>query len=108
MRKPELRNTSNGTPVTDFSCATTERWKSKTGEEKAETEWHKVVVWGRLAESVVKSINKGDLVYIEGKITYRPFVKDDVQTMVTEIEATNVLRMDSKAFRNSDEAKEQV
>ena len=102
MFKPELRRTQNDTPVTDFNLAMTERWKSKTGEDRQETTWVKVVCWGRLAESVSPVVDKGDLVYVEGKITTREYEKDGVKNRVTEIEANNVLKMDSSR-RGSDD-----
>ena len=95
-RTPVLRKTSNGTPVTDFSLATTSRWLTKDNEERTKTEWHKVVVWGRLAESVCQIAEKGDLVYVEGKITYREYEKDGIKRQITEIEGNQVLKMESK------------
>ena len=72
-----------------------EKWRTKTGEERSETTWAKIVCWGRLAESVVPIIEKGDLVYIEGKLSNRSYEKDGVTRQVTEIEAFNILKMDS-------------
>ena len=104
MFKPELRRTSNETPVTDFSLAMTERWKNKTGEDRQETTWVKVVCWGRLAESIVPIIEKGDLVLVEGKITSRDRKHDDGSIeKVIEIEANNVLKTnDSKRTSGSE------
>ena len=81
----------------------TERWKSaKTGEERQETTWVKVVCWGRLAESIVPITEKGDLMFVEGKITTREYTdKDGTERRITEIEANNVLKMDS-ARRDAD------
>ncbi len=95
MQKPELRHTQSDTPVTDFSVAMSERWRTKGGEEKSETTWAKIVCWGRLAEMIVPVIEKGDLVYIEGKLSNRTYEKDGVTRQVTEVEAFNVLKMDS-------------
>ena len=95
-RVPELRQTQNGTPVTDFSLATTKKWKTKEGEEKTETQWHKIVCWGRLAESVCKVVGKGDLVFVFGEISYREYEKDGDKRTITEIEGTQVLRMEKK------------
>ena len=105
MQKPELRHTQSEIPVTDFSIAMSEKWRTKAGEEKSETTWAKIVCWGRLAESIVPIIEKGDLVYVEGKLSNRSYEKDGVTRQVTEIEAFNVLKMDST--RNSAESNEE-
>lgn len=102
MQKPELRKTQSETPVTDFSVAMSEKWRTKAGEEKSETTWAKIVCWGRLAESVVPIIEKGDLVYIEGKLSNRSYEKDGVTRQVTEVEAFNVLKMDSSRGSQAD------
>lgn len=78
----------------------TEKWKSKTGEDRSETTWVKIVCWGRLAESITQIVDKGDLVFVEGKISTRSYEKDGVTRNVTEVEASNVLKMES-ARRNS-------
>ena len=102
MQKPELRQNKTETPVTDFSIAMSEKWRTKDGTEKSETTWAKIVCWGRLAESVVPIIEKGDLVYIEGKLSNRNYEKDGVSRQVTEVEAFNVLKMDSSRNSQSD------
>ena len=110
MFKPELRKTQNDTPVTDFSLAMTERWKSKVdGSERQETVWVKVVCWGRLAESIVPITERGDLMYVEGKITTREYEdKDGITRKVTEIEASNVLKMDSSRRNTEDSVVEEA
>ena len=105
MQKPELRHTQSEIPVTDFSVAMSEKWRTKSNEEKSETTWAKIVCWGRLAESIVPVIEKGDLVYVEGKLSNRTYEKDGVSRQVTEIEAFNVLKMDSSRS-NSDSAEQ--
>lgn len=87
--------------MTDFPIAMTKRWKSKTGEDRSETTWMKIVCWGRLAESISQIVEKGDLVYVEGEISVRKYEKDGQQFTVTEIEANNVLKMES-ARRNTE------
>lgn len=97
-RAPVLRNTTNGTCVCDFSIATTKKWTStKNGEVKTKTDWHKIVVWGKLAETVSKIINKGDLVLIDGELSYRTVVNEATNEtkIVAEIEAEKVLKMAS-------------
>lgn len=106
MQKPELRHTQSEIPVTDFSVAMSEKWRTKNNEERSETTWAKIVCWGRLAESIVPIIEKGDLVYVEGKLSNRSYEKDGVSRQVTEIEAFNVLKMDSSRSAESTEATE--
>ena len=70
--KPELRTASNGNMWTTMSLATSESWYDKATREKREkTEWHKVVVWGKLAEIASKFADKGSKVYLEGKLETR-------------------------------------
>lgn len=66
---PEVRYTQAGTAVTNFSVATTEKWKDKnTGELQERTEWHRCEVWGKSAEKAGEWLSKGNLVYVEGKL----------------------------------------
>jgi len=84
--------------------AMTERWKSKTGEERSETAWVKIVCWGRLAETVSNLLSKGDLVFVEGKITTREYTdKEGTRRFVTEVEANNVLKMESSRRSGEEE-----
>ncbi len=65
-RDPEVRYTTSGTPVANFSLATDEFWTDQSGERQRRTEWHRIVVWSRLAEICEKYLRKGSLIYIEG------------------------------------------
>jgi single-strand DNA-binding protein len=66
---PELRHTGSGTAVANFSVATTEKWKDKqTGEPQEETEWHRIVFYGRQAEVISEYMRKGRPIYVEGRI----------------------------------------
>jgi len=67
-RDPEVRYTSSGVPVANFSVATDESFKSRNGEQQQHTEWHRVVAWSKLAEICGEYLTKGKLVYIEGSI----------------------------------------
>ncbi|MGL1931522.1 MAG: single-stranded DNA-binding protein [Desulfotalea sp.] len=68
---PEIRHTQSGTQVTNFTVATTERWKGQDGQMQESTEWHRIVAWNRLAEICGEYLSKGSKVYIEGKIQTR-------------------------------------
>ncbi|NVM20974.1 MAG: single-stranded DNA-binding protein, partial [Desulfobacterales bacterium] len=65
---PDVRQTSNGSAVANFSLATTEKWTDKDGKKQSQTEWHRIVAWGRLAEICGEYLSKGGQVYIEGRI----------------------------------------
>ena len=68
---PEIRYTQGGDQVATFNLATTERWKGQDGQMQESTEWHRIVVWKRLAEICGEYLSKGSRVYIEGKIQTR-------------------------------------
>jgi single-strand DNA-binding protein len=67
-RDPESRYTANGTAVSNFSIASTERFTDKNGTKQEKTEWHKLVAWGRTAEIVGEYLKKGSRVALEGKL----------------------------------------
>jgi len=93
-RDPETRYTPSGQGVCNFSLATDETFKDRSGERQKRTEWHKVVLWGKLAEIAQQYLKKGMLVYIEGRIQTRQW--DDKTTgqkrTATDI-VGNVMRM---------------
>ena len=70
-REPEMRYTPSGRPVTNFSVATSRNWTTSDGERKVETEWFNVVAWGNLAEICKQYLNKGQQVYVEGRLQTR-------------------------------------
>jgi single-strand DNA-binding protein len=70
-RDPETRYTSGGQAVANFTLATDESYKSRSGERQKRTEWHRVVLWGKLAEITQQYLKKGMQVYIEGRIQSR-------------------------------------
>lgn len=101
---PELKYTQDGSPVANFSIATSERWKDKqTGEKVERTEWHRVVAWNRLAEICGEYLEKGKLVYIEGSIHTRGWVgDDDVKRYATDIKASVMKMMPGGGNGNSE------
>jgi single-strand DNA-binding protein len=70
-RDPEMRYTPSGRPVTSFSLSTPRSWTSADGERREETEWFNIVTWGNLAEICKQYLNKGQQVYIEGRLQTR-------------------------------------
>lgn len=68
-KDPEIRYTASGSAVANVSLATSESWKDKTtGEKQERTEWHRVVLFGRLAEVISQYVKKGDKLYVEGSL----------------------------------------
>ena len=86
-RDPEVRYTPNGSAVCNLNLATTRNWKNReTGERQEETEWHRVVLFDRLAEVAVEYLKKGRPVYIEGRLRTRKWTdKDGIEKYTTEI-----------------------
>ena len=81
---PEIRYTADGRPIANFSSATSESWKDKnSGEKREKTEWHRVVVFGKLAEICGEYLSKGRQVYIEGKLQTRKWQGQDGQDRYT-------------------------
>jgi len=90
-RDPELRYTPDGTPVCNFSIATSDKWTDKaTGERRERTEWHRIVAWRKLAEICGEYLAKGRQVYIEGKLQTRAWEKEGITRYTTEIIAADV------------------
>lgn len=78
-RDPELRYTPDGTPVCNFTLATTEQWSTKAGEKQEKTEWHRISLWGKIAEISAQYLKKGRQVYIEGSIRSREYTDKEGQ-----------------------------
>ena len=89
---PETRYMPSGSAVTNLSVATSESWKDKqTGEQTERTEWHKVVMFDRLAEIAAEYLRKGSQVYIEGKLQTRKWQdRDGNDRWTTEIRASEM------------------
>ena len=94
---PDVRYTQSNTAVANLSVATSERYKDSSGEWKENTEWHRVVAWGRLAEICQEYLKKGSQVYIEGPIQTRSWEdKEGQKRYTTEIKALTMTMLDSK------------
>jgi single-strand DNA-binding protein len=93
-RDPETRFTPGGQAVANFSLATDETFKDRNGERQKRTEWHRVVLWGKLAEIAQQYLKKGMLVYIEGRIQTRQWDdKNSGQKRTATDIVANVMRM---------------
>jgi len=94
---PETRYMQDGTCVCNIRIATTERFKDRSGERQERTEWHRVVLWGKLGEIAAQYLHKGSQVYIEGKIETRKWTnKDGVDVYTTEIRANEMKMLGGK------------
>lgn len=88
---PELKYTPTGSAVCNFSMATTEAWTDKTGQKQEKTEWHRIVVWGKLAELCNQYLSKGRQAFVEGRLQTRSWDdKEGQKKYTTEILANTV------------------
>ena len=97
-RDPESRTTTSGQGVVSFSVATSRRWKDQTsGEFKEASEFHNIVAWGKLAQTVGSYCHKGSKVYVEGRLQTRSWEgQDGKKNYRTEIVAESVIILDPK------------
>lgn len=96
-RDPELRSIPSGQSVANFSVATNRRWTSNEGEQQEETEFHDIVVWGKLAEIAEQILSKGNLVYIEGRLQTRSWeAQDGNKRQRTEIVGDNIINLERR------------
>ncbi len=90
-RDPEIRSTASGQTVASISMATNRFWKDKNGQRQDQTEFHNVILWGRLAEIAGQYLTKGQEAFIEGRLQTRKYTsKDGVEKRITEIVAENM------------------
>ena len=79
-QNPEVKYTPSGAAVANFSVATNESWVDKAGQKQERTEWHRIVVWGKVAELCQQYLAKGRQAYIEGRLQTRQWQDKDGQT----------------------------
>ena len=95
---PDLRTLDTGQTLATFSVATSRRWKDSSGQEQEETEWSRVVTWGKLAELVGQYLQQGARVYLEGRLKTR--IWDDPETAerrrITEVVADELILLDGR------------
>jgi single-strand DNA-binding protein len=95
--KPEVKFTPGGAAVTNFSVATNESWQDKNGQKQERVEWHRLVVWGKLAEVCGQYLDKGRQVFVEGKLQTRQWDdKDGKKHYTTEVIASTIQFLGSK------------
>jgi single-strand DNA-binding protein len=90
-RDSELRYTPGGAAVATLNMATTEVWNDKQGQKQEKTEWHRIIVWGKQAESLQEYLTKGKQIYVEGRLQTRQWDdKDGNKRYTTEIKADRI------------------
>ena len=92
-RDPDVRYTAEGTAVANLAVATNETWKDKDGEKQERTEWHRVVLFGKVAEIAAQFLKKGSLVYLQGRLQTRKWQGDDGQDRYTTEIVADRMRM---------------
>ena len=92
---PEIRYTQGGAGVANFNIATSENWTDKEGARQEKTEWHRIVVWGKMAEICAQYLAKGRQVYVEGRLQTRQWDdKEGNKRYTTEVVANTVQFLD--------------
>ena len=100
-RSPEMRYTPSGRPVTTFSLATSRTWNTSEGERRTETEWFNIVAWGSLAEICKQHLNKGQQVYVEGRLQTRHWEDaEGIKHSTTEIVANEMIMLGDRRENN--------
>jgi single-strand DNA-binding protein len=95
-KDPEIRFTASGQAVASFSLATAEKQKNISGEWVERTEWHRITLWGKLAELAGEYLSKGKQIYLEGRLQTREYEKDGIKRYTTEIVGDKMLFLDKK------------
>ena len=91
-RDAELRYTPGGAAVATLNLATTEVWNDKSGQRQEKTEWHRIVLWGKSAESLAEYLTKGKQIYVEGRLQTRQWDdKDGNKRYTTEIRGDRIV-----------------
>jgi single-strand DNA-binding protein len=94
---PEVKYTPNGAPVANFSLATNESWNDKDGQRQERTEWHRLVLWRKLAEIAQQYLKKGAKIYVEGKLQTRSWDDQSGQKRyMTEVVVNDMQMLDSR------------
>ena len=95
--KPAIKETENGRKLASFNIAVSETYRNTRGEKVTDTQWHRVVAWGRIAEIAEKYLDKGREVAIEGKLINRTFNdKEGNKKYITEVQVIEILLLGSR------------
>ena len=95
--KPEVKNMESGKKLATFSLATSESYRNANGEKVTETQWHRIVAWGKIAEIAEKYLDKGKEIAVEGKLVNRSYTdKEGIKKYITEIQISELLMLGAK------------
>jgi single-strand DNA-binding protein len=95
--KPEIRKTDAGRKLAHFNVATNESYRNAKGEKVTDTQWHRVVAWGKLADIAEKYLDKGKEVAVEGKLVSRSYTdKTGTKKYICEVQANELLMLGAK------------
>ncbi len=101
-REPEMRFTAAGKPFTSFSVAVSRRWMASNGQRREETEWFNVVAWGNLAEICERHVNKGQQIYVEGRLQTRKWENEQgFRQFRTDVVASEVTILEPRHHRTN-------
>ena len=107
--KPEGRYTPSGTSTASFSLATNESWIDSENQKQEKTEWHNIIAWNKLADFATTYLQKGQLVYIEGRLQTRSYKdKEDIQRRITEIVSTAITPLEWKTAEKEEGSSDQI
>ena len=99
---PEIKKTSSGQSIALFNLATSNIWTNREGQRQEHTEWHRIVIWGKLAENCAEYLSKGQKAYVEGRLQTRSWEDDKGQKKyTTEIVASQVLFLSGSPERKT-------
>lgn len=108
-KDPEIRFMPNGEKVAQFSIATTDTWKDKNGEKQEKTEWHRIVLYRKLAEIAEEYVKKGSQVYIEGRLETKKYTdKSSIERYITQIIGDKLKMLDKRPGGQSDSSSTQA
>lgn len=102
-RDPELKYTPQGTAVCTFTVATNRQWKTESGEQKDDAEFHRIVAWDKLAEICGQMLTKGVRVFVEGRLQTRKWEQEGQTKYTTEIVISDMLLLDRKGEGGSED-----
>jgi single-strand DNA-binding protein len=103
-RDPEVRLSKNGDSMATFTLATSYGYKSDSGDRDQTTEWHRIVMWRKLAEQAEKYVKKGRKLYIEGRVQTRQYEQNGEKKSITEVIADRMEFLDSRSGSDDEAA----
>ena len=106
---PEMRTMSDGTKLAKLSLATNHRWKDRHGKAQERTDWHRLTCWDKLAEIVEEYVSVGDQLYVEGRVEYGSYDREDgVSIPTVEIRVRELIMLGSQRPRRPEEDEEVI